>query len=107
MDGVVILNSYQSYSVGWFVIFTISLLTAITCFIVFCGFLDESIIVSAISCGLCLVLIIVCLRIPKTITNYQVIIENFASWKEITNHYKIISIRGEIITVQELSEKGR
>lgn len=107
MDGVVILNSYQTFSWGWFVIFTMSLVTAIICFVVFCGFLDESIIVSAISCGLCLVLIIVCLRIPKTITNYQVIIDNFASWKEITSHYKIISIRGQIITVQELSEKGR
>lgn len=105
MDGVTILNTYQTYTLGWTVILVTAIVAAGFCFAISFAFFDSSTIISGISGGLCVVLIIAAFHIPKTITGYEIIVDHSVSWEELTEHYQIINVRGRILKVEEKEQK--
>lgn len=105
MDGVTILNTYQEYSVGWSVILVMAVVAAGFCLAISISYLDYNIIISGFFAGLCAVLVIACFQIPMTRTEYAITLDDSVSWNELTNHYKVISIRGKILKVEE-KEQG-
>ena len=108
MDGVTILNSYESLTNFGFIFGT-------SCLCIW--FLTATIIISflllkdgfdswqgPIFLAICVVLTITCgCLIPerKYETHYQVIIDNSVSMNEFQNKYEIIKVEGKIYTVRE------
>lgn len=94
MDGVTILNTYMTYSDGWAIILAagvvggILLLTAALFLI-----RDREILAGVVSMILVLLIGIGCYRIPQT-TYYEIVVNSSVSWKQLTDKYDVVKIRG-------------
>ena len=111
MDGVIILNSYESLTnfgsillmsilCAWFLAAAIVALFALLKY--GCDSWKEFVILIV-----CVVLFIVCVcLIPedKYETHYQVTVDNSVSMNEFQNKYEIIEVEGKIYTVRERVE---
>lgn len=99
MDGVTILNTYQTYSLWSTVLLASGIVSAFICGSVAFALFDDNI--SGIFVGLAAVIIIGCFAIPKSETIHEVTIDDSVSWNEFAEHYKVLQERGKILRVIE------
>lgn len=104
MDGVTILNAYQTYSFGGAVLLSAGIVGSVTFAFTAIAFLDENVYISGFFAGLAIVLAIGCFGIRKMETRYEVILDDGVSWTEFSEHYEVLRIRGKILTVREVKD---
>lgn len=101
MDGVTILNTYSTYSGGWVAIFTVGVYFGLLLFIAAIHvFSDGEILIGFMLTVVIVSIVIGCMSIPKT-TYYESIFDSSISWKELNEKYKVVKIKGQIITLVE------
>ena len=105
MEGVTILNTYQTYSFWGAVLLASGIVSAVICGAVAFTLFDDNIIFSGISAGLAVVVIIGCFAIPQSETIHEVTIDDSVSWNEFAEHYKVLQERGRILRVEERKRK--
>ena len=103
MDGVTVLNVYYGITVGWAVVFSISIVLAVifAC-IGACLYCDGekfkgSILIICVLC--CMILVYRCI---PAIPFYEVALSDEVKFSEFTRHYGIQKVRGQILTVTEV-----
>lgn len=101
MDGVTILNTYQTYSFWGAVLLVTGIVSGFVCGAVAFAMLDDNIIFSGISAGLAVVVVIGCFAIPNSETIHEVTIDDSVSWNDFAEHYKVLQERGRILRVEE------
>lgn len=102
MDGVTILNVYMTYSDGWAAILTVGIMGGLFLFIAAIYlFSDGEILTGFVLTALIVSIVIGCMGIPKT-TYYEAVIDSSISWKELIEKYKVVKIKGQIITLVEI-----
>lgn len=105
MDGVMILNTYQTYSFWGAVLLASGIVSAFICGAVAFAMFDDNIIFGGVFVGLAVVIIIGCFAIPKSETIHEVTIDDSVSWNEFAEHYKVLQERGRILRVEEREQK--
>lgn len=105
MDGVTVLNTYQWYSIIGGIILAFGIVGIVAFGTISLGLFDENVFISGICAGLVILIIIGCFRIRKTDTLYEVTVDDTVSWQEFSEHYHVVKIRGQIITVMERGQK--
>lgn len=101
MDGVTILNTYTTYSDGWAAILTVGIYFGLLLFIAAIHvFSDGEILIGFMVTAVIVSIVIGCMRIPKT-TYYEAVFDSSISWKELIEKYKVVKIKGQIITLVE------
>ena len=105
MEGVFVLTTQQVYTALEGTIVGIGTFIVIVCVVVALAMLDESLEISCIFLALTVVFIIFCFRIPRSETQYKVVVEDCVSWKELTERYKVVKIEGKIVTLIEKEQK--
>lgn len=99
-----ILNTYVAYADWWAAVLAGGIVGGILLLIAGIYLMsDGEILVGVVSIILVLLIGIGCYRIPQT-TYYEVVIDSSISWKELTNKYNVVKIRGQIITLVEKKE---
>lgn len=101
MEGVTILNAYNSYSFAGALRLAGLIVGAVIFLIASIVLFDESTVASGICFGLMVVAIIGCFNIPKTKKIYEITVDDTVSWTELNEHYNIEQQRGKILQVSE------
>lgn len=105
MDGVTILNTYMTYSDGWAAILSLGVFCGLLLFVAAIGqFCDGEIWIGFALTALIVSIVIGCIGIPKT-TYYEAVFDSSISWKELIEKYKVVKIKGQIITLVERQEE--
>lgn len=100
MEGVTILNAYQTYSVGGVVLLCAGIIGAVAFVLAAIAFFDENVYISGFFAGLAIVFTIGCFRIKKTETWYEVILDDGVTWTEFSKRYEVLQERGRILKVK-------
>lgn len=101
MGGVTILNTYMTYSDGWAAILAAGVVGGILLLIAGIYLIsDKEILAGVVSMILVLLIGFGCFRIPQT-TYYEVVVDSSVSWKQLTDKYDVMKIRGQIMTLVE------
>lgn len=101
MDGVTILNTYSTYSDGWAAILSVGIIGGLLLFIAAVTiFRDGEILIGFILTAMIVLIVIGCMKIPQT-TYYEAVVDSSVSWKQLSDKYKVIKIRRQIITLVE------
>ena len=101
MDGVMILNTYMTYADGWAAILSAGVIGGLLLFIAAVTlFSDGEILTGFVLVGLITSIVIGCMHIPKT-TYYEAVVDSSVSWKQLTDKYDVVKIKGQIITLVE------
>lgn len=105
MDGVTVLNIYQQYSIfgGVFLAFGVVMTVGLVTAALFT--FEDNVMISGICWGLAILFIVGCFSIKQTDTLYEVTLDDSVSWNEFSEHYHIVKVRGQIITVMEREQK--
>ncbi len=101
MDGVTILYTVQTYNVFEAILMGISLFGVVMFGVIAFSMLDENLLVSCVFVSLTTVLIIACIRMPRSEVRYEVTVDESVSYQELSTRYEIVSKRGQIITLRE------
>ena len=105
MDGVTILNTYVTYSDGWSAVMATGVVGGILLLIAGIHLISDGEILAGIVLALSVLLICNgCYRIPQT-TYYESLVDSSVSWKELSEKYKVVKIRGQLITLVERQEE--
>ena len=105
MDGVTILNTYSTYSDGWAAILSAGIFGGLLLFIAAVTLINDGDIFSGfVLTALILSIVIGCMHIPKT-TYYEAVVDSSVSWKQLSDKYKVVKIRRQIITLVERKEE--
>lgn len=106
MDGVTILAVEQTYTVFEAILMGSSLFGVVILGMIAFSMLDENLLVSCVFVSLTVVLIIACIRMPRSEVRYEVTVDESVSYQELSARYEIVSRRGQIITVREKEQKN-
>lgn len=101
MDGVTILAVEQTCTVFEAILLGSSLFGVVIFGMIAFSMLDENLLVSCVFVALTVVLIIVCIRMPRSEVRYEVTVDESVSYQELSSRYEIVSRRGQILTLRE------
>lgn len=101
MDGVTILNTYQTFTFLEALLLACGIAGTGVCIGIAIASFDDSVAISGLFAGLAVVIIISCFHIKRTDTQHDVFLDNSVSWLEFAEHYETVKVRGRIITVRE------
>lgn len=105
MDGVTILAVEQTYTVWGAILLSSGIFGVVIFGMIAFSMLDENLLVSCVFVSLTTVLIIACIRIPRSEVRYEVTVDESVSYQELSARYEVVSQRGQIITVSERKQK--
>lgn len=105
MDGVTILNSYTSLTFGWALMLAFGVIIAVAFAAVGIGCIVDGENFQGIFMIICAVCCMIgMLKYVPTTTFYEVILSDDVKFTEVTQHYEVQKVRGQIITVTEVKD---
>lgn len=105
MDGVTILNTYSTYSDGWSAILATGVIGGVLLLLAATTLISDGEILAGVVIGIMILFIVIgCKQIPQT-TYYEAVVDSSVSWKELSEKYKVVKIRSQLITLVERQEE--